>query len=146
MLLGNGAIARGLLESGAEVITAYPGTPSTEILEEVFRQRREHDLNVTVQWSVNEKVAFDVALAASMCGKRAATAMKQVGLNVASDSLLSAAYTGVVGGFVVIAGRRGDIASFDHRGRRSRIDPHGSASGIDRLVEHHGIPIDIHIN
>lgn len=102
LLLGNGAIARGLLESGAEVVTAYPGTPSTEILEEVLRQRREHDLDVTVQWSVNEKVAFDVALAASLCGKRAATAMKQVGLNVASDSLLSAAYTGVVGGFVVI--------------------------------------------
>ncbi|MFV1957992.1 MAG: hypothetical protein ACC662_01130 [Planctomycetota bacterium] len=102
MMLGNGAIARGLLECGAEVITAYPGTPSTEILEEALRQRREHGLDTTVQWSVNEKVAFDVALAASMCGKRAATSMKQVGLNVASDSLLSAAYTGVVGGFVVV--------------------------------------------
>jgi len=101
-MLGNGAIARGLLESGAEVITAYPGTPSTEIMEEVRRLRAELDLDVTVQWSVNERVAFDVALAAAWCGKRAAVCMKQVGLNVTSDSLLSAAYTGVVGGFVVI--------------------------------------------
>ena len=102
LLLGNGAVARGLLEAGAEVITAYPGTPSTEILEEVRRQQAELGLDLVTQWSVNEKVAFDIALAAAMCGKRAATAMKQVGLNVASDSLLSAAYTGVVGGFVVI--------------------------------------------
>lgn len=101
-LLGNGAIARGLLESGCEVVTAYPGTPSTEILEEVIRQKTALKLDVTTEWSINEKIAFDVALAASLCGKRAATAMKQVGLNVASDSLLSAAYTGVVGGFVVI--------------------------------------------
>ncbi|MHC5009640.1 MAG: thiamine pyrophosphate-dependent enzyme [Planctomycetota bacterium] len=102
LLLGNGAIARGLIEAGAEVVTAYPGTPSTEILEEVNRQKDDLGVDVTTQWAVNEKVAFDVALAASFCGKRAATAMKQVGLNVASDSLLSAAYTGVVGGFVVI--------------------------------------------
>jgi indolepyruvate ferredoxin oxidoreductase alpha subunit len=103
LLLGNGAIARGLLEAGAEVVTAYPGTPSTEILEEVLRQRRELDRDVIAQWSVNEKVAFDVALATAICGKRSATAMKQVGLNVASDSLMSAAYTGVEGGFVVVA-------------------------------------------
>jgi len=102
LLLGNGAMARGLLEAGAEVVTAYPGTPSTEILEEVRRQKAALGLDVIAQWSVNEKVAFDVAMAASMCGKRAATVMKQVGLNVASDSLLSAAYLGVVGGFVVI--------------------------------------------
>ena len=103
LLLGNGAIARGLLEAGVEVITAYPGTPSTEVMEEAQRQVRELGLDVSAEWSINEKTAFDVALAASMCGKRAATAMKQVGLNVASDSLLSAAYTGVVGGFVIVA-------------------------------------------
>ncbi|MBI2920807.1 MAG: 4Fe-4S binding protein [Planctomycetes bacterium] len=102
VLLGNGAIARGLLEGGCEVVTAYPGTPSTEILEEVIRQKTELGLNVATEWSVNEKIAFDVALAASMCGKRSAVAMKQVGLNVASDSLLSAAYTGCLGGFVVV--------------------------------------------
>ena len=103
LLLGNGAIARGLLEAGAEVVTAYPGTPSTEILEEVLKAKERFNLDITAQWAVNEKVAFDIALAAAMTGKRAAVAMKQVGLNVASDSLLSAAYTGVVGGFVVIA-------------------------------------------
>ena len=102
LLLGNGAIARGLLEAGVEVVTAYPGTPSTEVLEEVLRQRATVSPDVVAQWSVNEKVAFDVALAAAICGKRAATVMKQVGLNVASDSLLSAAYTGVEAGFVVI--------------------------------------------
>jgi len=102
LLLGNGAIARGLLEAGVEVVTAYPGTPSTEIMEELLRLRESHGLKVTAQWSVNEKVAFDVALAAAWSGKRAAVSMKQVGLNVASDSLMSAAYTGVVGGFVVI--------------------------------------------
>ena len=76
LLLGNGAIARGLLEAGVEVATAYPGTPSTEILEEVLRQREEAGVDVTAQWAVNEKVSFDVALAASWCGKRAAVAMK----------------------------------------------------------------------
>lgn len=103
LVLGNGAIARGLLAAGCEVVTAYPGTPSTEILEELERLKRSSGADLITEWSVNEKVAFDVALGASMCGKRAAVAMKQVGLNVASDSLLSAAYTGVVGGFVVIS-------------------------------------------
>ncbi len=103
LLLGNGAIARGLLESGCEIATAYPGTPSTEILEETIAQARDAGVSITTEWSINEKVAFDVALAASLCGKRSAVAMKQVGLNVASDSLLSAAYTGVVGGFVVVS-------------------------------------------
>ncbi|KAF0240249.1 MAG: indolepyruvate ferredoxin oxidoreductase subunit [Planctomycetota bacterium] len=102
VLLGNGAIARGLIEAGCEVATAYPGTPSTEILEEIERQRDVLGIALSTEWSVNEKIAFDVALAASMCGKRAAVAMKQVGLNVASDSLLSAAYTGCLGGFVVV--------------------------------------------
>ena len=103
LLLGNGAIARGLLESGCEVATAYPGTPSTEILEETIEQAAAAGIDITTEWSVNEKVAFDIALAAAMTGKRSATAMKQVGLNVASDSLLSAAYTGVVGGFLVVS-------------------------------------------
>ncbi len=102
-VLGNGAIALGLVAAGCEVVTAYPGTPSTEILEELERLKRTAGADVTTEWSVNEKVAFDVALAAAICGKRAAVAMKQVGLNVASDSLLSAAYTGIVGGFVVFS-------------------------------------------
>lgn len=103
ILLGNGAIARGLLESGCRVMTAYPGTPSTEIMAEVVRFKKAEALDLYAEWSTNEKVALEIALAASFAGQRAAVAMKQVGLNVASDALLSAAYTGVTGGLVVIA-------------------------------------------
>lgn len=102
VVLGNEAIGRGLVEAGVSVVTAYPGTPSSEILPTVVDWKKKLDLNTYVEWSVNEKIALEVALAASWTGKRAAVAMKQVGLNVASDPLLSAAYTGVVGGLVVI--------------------------------------------
>ena len=103
VLLGNVAIARGIVESGCHVVTSYPGTPSSEIIPAVVAFKKELGLNTYIEWSTNEKVAFDNALAASLTGKRAAVAMKQVGLNVASDSLMSAAYTGVVGGLVVIS-------------------------------------------
>lgn len=103
VVLGNEAIARGLIEAGVNVVTSYPGTPSSEILPSVIEWKKKLGLDTYVEWSVNEKVALEVALAASWAGKRAVVAMKQVGLNVASDPLLSAAYTGVVGGFVVIA-------------------------------------------
>ncbi|MDQ7780336.1 MAG: thiamine pyrophosphate-dependent enzyme [Planctomycetota bacterium] len=103
VMLGNEAIARGIVEAGCHVVTSYPGTPSSEILPEVVRLKKEHNLNIHTEWSVNEKVAFDVALGASYAGKRAAVVMKQVGLNVAADSLMSSAYTGVIGGFVVIS-------------------------------------------
>lgn len=102
-LSGNSAIAHGIVEAGAAVATAYPGTPSTEILEDVARYKKLYDLPIYVEWSVNEKIAFDIAYATAITGKRAAVSMKQVGLNVASDSLLSAAYTGVVGGLVLIS-------------------------------------------
>ena len=103
VLLGNVAIARGLVEAGCHVVTSYPGTPSSEIVPAVVEFKKSLDLNTYVEWSANEKVAFDNALAASMTGKRAAVAMKQVGLNVASDSLMSSAYMGVVGGLVIIS-------------------------------------------
>jgi len=103
VLLGNVAIARGLVEAGCQVVTSYPGTPSSEIVPAVVEFKKALGLNTYIEWSANEKVAFDNALAASMTGKRAAVAMKQVGLNVASDSLMSAAYTGVVGGVVIIS-------------------------------------------
>jgi indolepyruvate ferredoxin oxidoreductase alpha subunit len=103
VLLGNVAIARGLVEAGCHVVTSYPGTPSSEIVPAVVEFKKALGLNTYIEWSANEKVAFDNALAASMTGKRAAVAMKQVGLNVASDSLMSAAYTGVVGGLVIIS-------------------------------------------
>jgi len=101
--LGNVAIARGVVEAGCHVVTSYPGTPSSEIIPAVVEYKKELGLNTYIEWSANEKVAFDNALAASLTGKRAAVAMKQVGLNVASDSLMSSAYTGVIGGMVVIS-------------------------------------------
>ena len=103
ILLGNVAIARGIIEAGCHVVTSYPGTPSSEIIPAVVEFKKELGLNTYIEWSANEKVAFDNALAASLTGKRAAVAMKQVGLNVASDSLMSSAYTGVIGGMVVIS-------------------------------------------
>jgi indolepyruvate ferredoxin oxidoreductase alpha subunit len=103
ILLGNGAIALGLLEAGCQVLTSYPGTPSSEILPEVVRLVKSENLNTYVEWSTNEKVALDNAFAASITGKRAACCMKQVGLNVAADSLMSAAYLGTVGGLVIIS-------------------------------------------
>jgi indolepyruvate ferredoxin oxidoreductase alpha subunit len=103
ILLGNGAIALGLLEAGCQFLTSYPGTPSSEILPEVVRLVKAENLNTYVEWSTNEKVALDNAFAASITGKRAACCMKQVGLNVAADSLMSAAYLGTVGGLVIIS-------------------------------------------
>ncbi len=102
ILLGNVAIARGLVEAGCHVAASYPGTPSSEILPGVVRFNKEENLSIYTEWSTNEKVAFETALAASWCGKRAAVAMKMVGLNVAADPLMSAAYTGVVGGLLII--------------------------------------------
>lgn len=102
-LLGNGAIALGLLEAGCQVVTSYPGTPSSEILPEVVRLVKSSRLNTYVEWSTNEKVALDNAYAAAIAGKRAAVCMKQVGLNVAADSLMSAAYLGTTGGLVIIS-------------------------------------------
>nr|WP_304598740.1 thiamine pyrophosphate-dependent enzyme [Geobacter sp. FeAm09] len=103
LMQGNEAMARGLVESGCVVAASYPGTPASEILSAIDTWRRAEGANMHVEWAVNEKVAFEIAYAASQSGLRAATAMKQVGLNVASDPLMSAAYLGTVGGFVVIS-------------------------------------------
>ncbi|MCK4930705.1 MAG: indolepyruvate ferredoxin oxidoreductase subunit alpha [Candidatus Aminicenantes bacterium] len=103
VLLGNVAIARGILEAGCHVITSYPGTPSSEIMPAAVAFKKEMGLDVYTEWSVNEKVAYDNALAASIAGKRSAVAMKQVGLNVAADSLMSSAYQGVVGGMLIVS-------------------------------------------
>ncbi len=103
LMLGNAAMARGLLENGCRMATAYPGTPSSEILSSIAALKNAEGLDMHVQWAVNEKVAFEIAYAGAMSGLRTAVAMKQVGLNVASDPLMSAAYMGVKGGFVVIS-------------------------------------------
>jgi len=103
LLLGNEAIARGLIESGCTIATSYPGTPASEILAGVADFQKEESLAMHTQWAVNEKVAFEIAYAGCQTGLRAAVSMKQVGLNVASDPLMSAAYMGVKGGFVLIS-------------------------------------------
>jgi len=97
-LTGNEAIARGAWEAGVRVAAAYPGTPSTEILESLAKYPVA-DLHA--QWSTNEKVALDVAIGASFAGSRALAAMKHVGLNVAADAFMSQAYIGVNGGLVL---------------------------------------------
>ena len=98
-MTGNEAIARGAWEAGVKVAAAYPGTPSTEILESLATFPAS---DVHAQWSTNEKVALDVAIGASFAGARALAAMKHVGLNVAADSLMSQTYIGVNGGLVIV--------------------------------------------
>lgn len=101
-LMGNEAIARGLIEAGCTLASAYPGTPSTEIVQAVVNFRDLAIDPLHIEWSVNEKIAFEVALAHSYTGKRAAVAMKQVGLNVAADPFMRTAYLGVKGGLVLV--------------------------------------------
>ncbi|MBV1863403.1 MAG: indolepyruvate ferredoxin oxidoreductase subunit alpha [Rhodobacteraceae bacterium] len=96
---GNEAIARGVWEAGVKVAAAYPGTPSTEIMESVSKYPAA-DLHA--QWSTNEKTALDVAIGASFAGVRAFAAMKHVGLNVAADALMSFSYIGVNAGLVIV--------------------------------------------
>ncbi|MEO0240858.1 MAG: indolepyruvate ferredoxin oxidoreductase subunit alpha [candidate division WOR-3 bacterium] len=97
LLSGNEALARGAWEAGLKVACAYPGTPSTEILENLAKYPE-----IDAEWSPNEKVAFEVAFGAAIAGARSIVSMKHVGLNVAADPFFSSAYTGVKGGFVIV--------------------------------------------
>lgn len=98
LLSGNGAVARGAYEAGVEIAAAYPGTPSTEILEYIA------DYNeIYAEWSVNEKVAFEVAFGGALGGKRGIAAMKHVGVNVASDAFMTISYVGVNAGLVLVS-------------------------------------------
>src|SRR4030043_468269 len=98
LLSGNEALALGAYHAGAKVATAYPGTPSTEILESIALFD-----DVYAEWSTNEKVAMEVALGAAYGGVRALVSMKHVGLNVAADPFFAASTTGIVGGLVVVS-------------------------------------------
>ncbi len=98
LMLGNEAIARGAYEAGVKVVSAYPGTPSTEVTENIARYDE-----VYAEWAPNEKVAFEVAIGASYAGVRSMVCMKHVGVNVAADPMFTAAYTGVNGGLVILA-------------------------------------------
>jgi TPP-dependent indolepyruvate ferredoxin oxidoreductase alpha subunit len=99
LLNGDEAVARGAIEAGIKVASAYPGTPSTEILETIASAAK--DLDIYAEWSINEIVAMEVAAGASMTGVRAIVCMKHVGLNVAADAAMTLAYTGVLGGLVI---------------------------------------------
>src|SRR5215470_15914454 len=99
LLSGNEAIARGAVESGIRIATGYPGTPSTEILETLARIQPEG----YIAWSPNEKVALDVGVGGALAGSRSLVTMKHVGVNVAADTLMSVAYTGVQAALVLIS-------------------------------------------
>ncbi len=97
LMLGNEAVARGAYEAGVKVASAYPGTPSTEITENIAKFDEVYS-----EWSPNEKVALEVAIGASVAGARSICSMKHVGLNVAADPLFTVSYTGVTGGLVIM--------------------------------------------
>jgi len=97
LLLGDEAVAWGAYMAGVKVAASYPGTPATEIMETLIKFKE-----VDAQWSVNEKVAFEVALGAAIGGARSIVSMKHVGLNVAADPLFTSAYTGINAGFVIV--------------------------------------------
>ena len=96
LMLGNQAFARGLYEAGCSVVSSYPGTPSTEVTEEIAKYDE-----VYCEWAPNEKVAMEVAFGACLAGKRSFCGMKHVGLNVAADPLYTCSYTGVNAGMVI---------------------------------------------
>ncbi len=143
MLSGNEAIARGMWEAGVGVASAYPGTPSTEILENyaIFP-------NVYAEWASNEKVAVDVAIGAAYSGRRALAAMKHVGLNVAADSFMYAAMTGVEAGLVIVTAddpamhssqNEQDNRTFAKFGRVPCLEPSDSQEAKDMTVAAFGL-------
>ena len=109
LLMGNEAVALGAIAAGVSVVSGYPGTPSTEVLETIAKRNPGH---IHVEWSVNEKAGLEVAAGAAYAGARSLVTMKQVGLNVASDPLMCVNYIGVKGGMVVyVADDPGPISS-----------------------------------
>jgi indolepyruvate ferredoxin oxidoreductase, alpha subunit len=155
-LMGNEAIGRSLLEHGAFCVASYPGTPASEILEAVIHQKEKEKRSVHTEWSINEKAAFEVAIGCSLAGRRAAVAMKQVGLNVASDPMMSSAYTGIKGGFVIISAddpgphssqTEQDSRAFAAFAKIPVLDPSSPAEAAEmigeafELSENYGLPV-----
>ena len=103
LFLGDEAIAQGAIDGGLSGVYAYPGTPSTEIMEYVQGSKQAAELGIHRQWSANEKTAMEAALGMSYAGKRSLVCFKHVGMNVAADSFVNAAVTGVNGGVVVVS-------------------------------------------
>lgn len=140
LMSGNEAIARGAYEAGVKVCSAYPGTPSTEIFENLPQYRD----SLYCEWAPNEKVAAEVAYGASIAGVRSLCAMKHVGLNVAADPIFTAAYNGVNRGFVVVTAddpsmhssqNEQDNRFYAKAARMALIEPSDSQECIDFLKE-----------
>ncbi|MCT8338026.1 indolepyruvate ferredoxin oxidoreductase subunit alpha [Methanoculleus sp. Afa-1] len=152
-LLGNEGIAHACLEANIDFASGYPGTPSSEVID-VLRVQKERPF--TVEWSTNEKVALENALGAAWCGQRALCTMKHVGLNVAADPLMTSAYTGVTGGFVVLSAddpfahssqNEQDTRRYAHFARLPCLDPasvqeaHDMIRDAFALSEEFGLPV-----
>ncbi len=152
-LLGNEAIAHACLEAPVDFVSGYPGTPSSEVID-VLRSRP--DRGYYIEWSVNEKVALENALAAAWCGLRALCTMKHVGLNVAADPLMTSAYTGVTGGLVIMSAddpfahssqNEQDSRCYAHFARVPCLDPSTIQEAHDMLIdafalsEEFGLPV-----
>jgi indolepyruvate ferredoxin oxidoreductase alpha subunit len=140
-LLGNEAIALACLEGPVDFVSGYPGTPSSEVID-VLRSRP--DRGYYIEWSVNEKVALENALAAAWCGLRALCTMKHVGLNVAADPLMTSAYTGVTGGLVIMSAddpfahssqNEQDSRCYAHFARVPCLDPSTIQEAHDMLID-----------
>ena len=155
LMIGNMAIARGAYEAGVTVATAYPGTPSTEIVENISRFE-----GVYAEWSPNEKVALEVAFGASLGGARTLVAMKHVGVNVAADPLYTLSYTGVNGGLVLVSaddpGMHSSQNEQDNRGygkfaKLLVIEPSDSQEALDftreafNLSEQYDTPVMLRV-
>ncbi|MBU3126108.1 indolepyruvate ferredoxin oxidoreductase subunit alpha [Clostridium tagluense] len=126
IMSGNEAIARGAYEAGCHIASAYPGTPSTEILENFAKYE-----GVYAEWAPNEKVAFEVASGASIGGARTLTTMKHVGLNVAADPLFTMAYEGVNGGFVVVTADDPGMHSSQNEQDNRYYAPHAKVAMVE---------------
>jgi indolepyruvate ferredoxin oxidoreductase alpha subunit len=138
-LLGNEAIAHACLESPVDFVSGYPGTPSSEVIDSL---RGMPERSFYIEWSVNEKVALENALAAAWCGIRALCTMKHVGLNVAADPLMTSAYTGVTGGLVIMSAddpfahssqNEQDSRVYAHFARIPCLDPSGVQEAHDMM-------------
>src|SRR5208283_1889974 len=103
VMIGNQAIALGLVEAGIDLASAYPGTPSSEILPAIIDFKRRMGRNIHIEWSVNERVAIEVALGAAMAGKKAVCMMKQVGLNVAFPPFIKGREVSIRGGLLIVS-------------------------------------------
>lgn len=126
IMSGNEAIARGAYEAGCTVAAAYPGTPSTEILENIAQYKEIYS-----EWSPNEKVAVEVACGASIAGARAICAMKHVGLNVAADPMFTMAYEGVNGGLIIVTADDPGMHSSQNEQDNRYYAPHAKVAMVE---------------